>query len=111
MYLHPVDKFIRINNDSTSIAFVCIANGSRSYFWQRDIGDIPSSAVGSSTDNLVLQNILPLTSGRYRCVAVNGHGTTNSKYAILNVEGIYNCYQYIIIKMCIFHSYSSSGKC
>ena len=89
MYLHPIDKFIRINNDSTSVAFVCIANGSRSYLWQRDNGDIPSSAVGSSTNNLVLYNILPPNSGHYRCVAVNKHGMTNSKYAMLNVEGTY----------------------
>ena len=88
MYLHPVDKFIRITNDSTSVAFVCIANGSRSYFWQRDVGDIPSSAVGINTNNLVLHNTLPPDSGRYRCVAVNRHGMTTSKYAMLNVEGI-----------------------
>ena len=90
MYLHPVDKFIRINNDSTSVAFVCIANGSRSYFWQRDgENSIPSNAEGIKSNNLVLHNILPRDSGRYRCVAENKHGRNYSRYAMLTVEGMY----------------------
>ena len=90
MYLHPVDKFIRINNNSTSVAFVCIANGSRSHFWQRDNGNnIPSNAERSESNNLVLQNILPHDSGRYRCVAENKHGRSYSRYAMLTVEGTY----------------------
>ena len=90
MYLHPVDKFIRINNDSTSVAFVCIANGSRSYFWQRDDGNsIPSDAEGIESNNIVLQSILPRDSGRYQCVAVNKHGRNYSRYAMLTVEGMY----------------------
>ena len=90
MYLHPVDKFIRINNDSTSVAFVCIANGSRSYFWQRDDGNrIPSDAEGTKSNNLVLNKILPHDSGRYRCVAENKHGRNYSRYAMLTVEGMY----------------------
>ena len=89
MYLHPVDKSIKINNDSTSVAFTCIANGSRSYFWQRDVGGIPSSAEGIKSNHLVLHNILPHDNGGYRCVAENKHGRNYSRYAILTVEGMY----------------------
>ena len=89
MYLYPMDKFIRINNDSTSVTFVCFANGSRSYFWQRDNGNISSNAEGTESNTLVLQNILPRDNGRYRCVAVNKHGRNYSRYAMLTVQGMY----------------------
>ena len=111
MYLHPVDKFIRINNDSTSVAFVCIANGSRSYFWQRDNGnDIPSNAEGIQSNNLVLHNILPRDNGRYRCVAVNKHGSNNSRYAMLTVEGMYLQPIHVTMINCIFNSNPSCGN-
>ena len=88
MYLHPVDKIIRINNDSTSTALICIANGSSSYYWQRKDGSIQLNAEGITSNNLILRNILPSDSGQYRCVAINDHGRNYSDYATLTVEGM-----------------------
>ena len=88
---HPLDKIIRINNDSTSVAFTCVANGASSYFWLRDIGSIPSNVVETKTNTsiLTLHNILPSYSARYQCVAENKHGRTYSNYAMLTIEGTY----------------------
>ena len=86
---HPVDKIVTINNDSTSVAFTCTANGSSSFSWERDTGNIPSDAEGIDSNHLVLHNILPPDNGNYRCLARNGHGITHSSYAMLTVKGIY----------------------
>ena len=88
-----MDKTISINNDSTSIAFTCMVNGSRSYLWERENGiNIPSNAEGINSNQLILHNILPPLSGLYRCSATNNHGTTYSRYAMLTVEGTSNQY-------------------
>ena len=87
IYVHPLDKTVRVNNDSTSVVFICMANGASSYYWQRENGSIPSNAVGINTTNLSLHNILPQDNGHYQCVAVNENGRSHSNFAILTVEG------------------------
>ena len=96
MYVHPLDKIIDIANGSTNIDFICMANGSRSYLWETDSGrNISSNAEGINSNHLILHNILPPDSGRYRCLATNQHGTTYSRYAMLTVKGILsNMYYY-----------------
>ena len=100
IYVHPLNKTVSINNDSTSITFTCMANGPRSYSWQRDTGSIPSSAMGINSNHLMLFNILPPDSGNYRCLATNKHGTTYSKYAMLTVKGTVN--QNVIIQQFMY---------
>lgn len=95
MHVHPVDKTISINNDSVSIDFTCMANGSRSYMWVREKGDIPANAEGIDSNHLTLHKILPPLSGLYRCLATNAHGTTPSRYANLTVKGMYIPAMYI----------------
>ena len=89
MYVHPMDETIRINSNSTSVTLTCLASGSPSYHWQREVGSVNSSAVGINSSNLTLHGILPSDSGRYRCVVVNKHGMNYSNYATLTVEGMY----------------------
>ena len=87
IYLHPVDKTVKINNDSTSVTFICMAYEASYYYWQRETGDIPPNAIGVNNNSLTLHNILPPDSGRYQCVAGNEHGKAYSNYAMFTVEG------------------------
>ena len=87
IYWHPSNKSVRVNNDSTSVVFTCMANGALSYYWLKENGNIPSNAEGTDSNRLLLHNILPPDSGRYRCVAENDFGTRYSNYAMLIVEG------------------------
>ena len=87
IYVHPLDRTIKVDNDSTSVTFTCMAYDASSYYWQRETGDIPSNSERINTTTLMLNDILPPDSGRYRCVAENEHGTTHSNYAVFIVEG------------------------
>ena len=87
IYVHPHDKTVEVNNDFTSVTFICMAYGASSYFWLRETGDIPSDATGIKSNTLTLQNIVPPDSGHYQCVAVNELGNTYSHYAMLTVKG------------------------
>ena len=78
-----------INDDTTSVTFTCMANGTSSYFWQRENGNISSNAEGINNSTLTLKNILPSNNGRYQCVAENEHGRSYSNFALLTVEGSY----------------------
>ena len=100
---------IKVDNDSTSVTFTCMAYEALSYYWERETGDIPLDAVGINTNTLTLHNILPPDSGRYRCVADNEHGITYSNYAVLTVGG--KIYMQMINPFYIFmNSFSSCGK-
>ena len=113
MYLHPMDKIIKINNYFASVTLTCMASGAPSYHWQREVGSIQSSALGINSSNLTLRDILPSDSGRYQCVAVNKHGMNYSNYATVTVEGM--CLQLIhTIKVSFVYipnSLSSCGYC
>ena len=87
IYLHPLDKSVKVDNDSTSVTFICMTYYASSYYWLRETGDLPSNAMGVNSNSLTLHNILPPDSGRYQCVAENEHGNTYSNYAVLTVEG------------------------
>ena len=87
IYIHPLDNTVKVNNDSTSVTFTCMAHGASSYFWERENDNIPSNAKGINTSSLTLHNVLPYNSGHYQCVAKNEHGRTYSNYAMLIVEG------------------------
>ena len=87
MYLHPMNKTVRIANGSVRVDFMCSADEALSYYWIKESGNISSTAEGINTSNLLLQNILPSDSGRYQCVAVNENGMSYSNYATLTIEG------------------------
>ena len=109
MYVHPMSKTVKVDNDSTNVTFVCMAYYASSYYWQRENDNIPPSAVGINSSSLTLHNILPPDSGCYQCVAVNKHGKTHSNYAKFTVEG--KVKNYVRCKLFIlFKSSSSCGK-
>jgi len=85
---HPVDTWIEINNDTTSVQFTCMAAEASSYYWQRaDNDSIPADSLGTQSSTLTLFNIKPTDDGEYRCVAVNEHGRNYSEYAKLTITG------------------------
>lgn len=82
-----MEKTVRINGDSITINFTCMAIGASSYFWIKRNGNISSTAEDVNTNELLLQNVMPSDSGLYQCVAVNENGTSFSNYGRLTVEG------------------------
>ena len=89
IYIHPMDRTIEINNDSTSIVLTCMAYGAFSYYWLKENHTIqPSSMENTTTSSLILINIMPSDSGHYQCVAENNHGRVSSDYAKLTVKGM-----------------------
>ena len=78
-----------LKSNFTNISFTCEADGATSYSWERQYGSIPSSAIGVNTSVLALSNLQLKDTGYYRCVTVNGSGSTKSKYAKLTLAGKY----------------------
>lgn len=111
IYLNPLDKLVKIDNNSTSVTFICMAYYASSYYWVRDIGEIPSNAIGVNSNNLTLLNILPPDSGSYQCVAENEDGSTHSKYAMLTIEGMSTLVSIkVYFSLFLFNSSSSCCK-
>ena len=88
MYVHPMDRIIEINNDSTSIVLTCMAYGALSYYWLKENHTIQPNTMENMTNSLLLVNIMPSGSGRYQCVAENSYGRISSDYAELIVKGM-----------------------
>ena len=57
-----------------------------SYYWERQHGIIPPSAIGVNTSILTLINLQLEDIGDYRCVATNGSGISKSYYAAVIVN-------------------------
>ena len=85
---HPVDMKINLVDDNTNVALICEADGAWSYKWEKKDGIIPSDSTGINTNSLILINVQPEDAGNYRCVAINGSGSSLSDYAeLVIVEG------------------------
>ena len=89
MVENPIGTIIRLKDNFTTVSFTCQADGATSYYWERQHGSIPSSAIGVNTSNLTLINLRLEDAGNYRCIGINGSGSTESEYATLTLEGSY----------------------
>ena len=85
----PTNTSLSLKSNFTSISLTCKADGESSYYWRRQIGDIPSSAIGVNTSNLTIVNLQLKDTGYYQCVATNGSGSIKSDYAKLTLTGMY----------------------
>ena len=85
----PFDIFLRLESSFTNISLTCEADGATSYYWQRQNGSIPVGATGVNTSVLTLINLQLKDIGSYQCVATNGSGSTESKYAKLTLKGMH----------------------
>ena len=86
---NPINTSLGLKSNFTNISLTCEAKGATSYYWERQHGSIPSSAIGVNTSVLTLSNLQLKDAGYYRCVTVNGGGSTKSKYAKLTLTGKY----------------------
>lgn len=80
---NPVDKMIKIDNNTESVSFTCEAEGATAYRWEKQGGDFSSDATGVNTNVLTIHNLQPDDTGYYRCIACNASGSSFSEYAIL----------------------------
>ena len=83
----PIDINITLVNNYTNVSLTCKANGASSYIWEKHNSVIPSDSTGVKTNILNLVNLQPQDAGNYRCVAINGTGSSKSHYAMVAVLG------------------------
>lgn len=81
-----MNKTVKINNESTTVILTCEANGTTSYNWEKENGIIQAK---NDDKTLMLHNVLPRDSGRYRCVTENMYGRNYSNYATIFIKGIF----------------------
>ena len=86
--LHPLNKIVfwkRYYN----LTLTCAANETSSYYWEKQSGHIPFTAIGMRTNTLTLINVQPEDAGSYRCVAFvcSICAQSFSNYAVITVKG------------------------
>ena len=84
---NPMNIIINLVNDTTNVLLTCEADGALSYNWERQNGFIPSDSTGVNTNTLTLINLQPEDAGNYQCVATNASGSSESNYAIIDING------------------------
>ena len=87
---NPTNTLLSLISNFTNVSFICEADGASSYYWERQDGSISASATGVNTNSLTINRLQLNDAGYYRCVATNGSGSTESKYAKLTLTGMYD---------------------
>ena len=82
----PIGMKINLVNDYTNLSLTCDADGASSYKWERQNNVIPSDSTGVNTNTLTLINLQPKDAGKYRCVATNASGSSESIYAAVTIS-------------------------
>ena len=85
--IHPSSQYVMSCTFNVGISLFCQADRALSYGWERQNGNISSSAIGVNTNTLTLTDVQPEDSGNYRCVAANTCGNTYSFYANIIISG------------------------
>ena len=89
--MHPDNNTIILTNTSTMVELLCEAEGALSYEWQTRSGKSLTGVTGWNTNNLTLYNVSMNDNDDYQCVATNASGSSFSRYATLDINGMYVC--------------------
>ena len=81
-----MDTVINLYTNFTNHTLTCEANGASSYIWERQNEVIPSDSTGVNTNTLTLIDLQPKDAGKYRCVATNASGSSESNYAEVTIS-------------------------
>ena len=91
--IHPINETVISLNDVTSYTLTCVADGATSYKWEKyPYGYVPLniSTTRRKFNELTLVNILPHYEGSYRCLAINGSGSSYSSFTTVTIEGLFS---------------------
>ena len=84
----PRSQAISLVANNQQFSLTCKADGVSSYSWEKQDGNISSSATTLNTGNLHFDNLQPWDGGNYRCVAICAFtGYTYSNYSVLTITG------------------------
>ena len=83
LVINPRSAFVSLR---ANVSLTCEADGASFYYWERNHGIIPSSAIGVNTTILTLIDLQSEDIGNYRCVATNGSGSSKSNYAAVIIN-------------------------
>ena len=84
----PKNQTLTIVFGNETVSFNCTASGEGlSFSWHRQDLELPYSAIGNTTNTLVISGVRVEDSGNYQCIVSNRFGTVSSDYASLNVTG------------------------
>ena len=84
----PMNQAISLVTNNQQFSLACKADRVSTYNWEKQDGNISSSATTLNTGNLHFDNLQPWDAGNYRCVAICPFiGYTYSNYSMLNITG------------------------
>jgi len=85
----PMDQSVILVTNNQQFSLSCKADVVSSYRWEKQDGNISSSATVLYNGNLHFNNLQHWDAGKYRCVAIcEFTGYTYSNYSVLTVKGM-----------------------
>ena len=91
--IHPINETVILLNDVTSYTLTCVADGATSYKWEKyPYGYVPLDIITTRRkfNELTLVNLQPHYEGTYRCLAINGSGSSYSNFTAVNIKGLFS---------------------
>ena len=91
--IHPINETIDLLKDATNYTLTCTTDGATSYKWEKyPYGYVPLNITTTTRrlNEITLVNLQPYYEGSYRCLAINGSGSSYSDFTTITIEGLRN---------------------